>query len=184
MKRVATLLSLLLALAVVASCSRQQPQGSTVVLVVRHADKASDAEDSPLNEAGSQRAHALAAVAAGANVGAIYVTQFKRNHDTAQPLAERTGVAVTEVPINLQNPGDYGQRLARDILEKHRGQTVLVVGHGNTVASIVEGLTGRPQQLGDVQYGDLLIVTVPPSGPAGLIRAQYGAGAAGGGMMK
>jgi broad specificity phosphatase PhoE len=182
MKRVATFLLILLALGV-ASCGRQPPQGSTVVLVVRHADKASDAEDSPLSDAGLQRAHALAAVAAGANVGAIYTTQFKRNHDTAQPLAEKMGVAVTEVPVNLQNPGDYGQRLARDILEKHRGQTALVVGHGNTVASIVEGLTGRPQQLGDVQYGDLLIVTVPPSGQAGLIRAQYGAGSPGGGMM-
>lgn len=182
MKRVVTFLLILLALGV-ASCGRQQPQGSTVVLVVRHADKASDAEDSPLSDAGLQRAQALAGVAAGANVGAIYVSQFRRNHDTAQPLAERTGVAVTEVPVNLQNPGDYGQRLARDILEKHRGQTVLVVGHGNTVASTVEGLTGRPQQLGDIQYGDLFIVTVPPSGPAGLTRAQYGAGSQGGGMM-
>jgi broad specificity phosphatase PhoE len=178
MNRVATVLLFLLAL-VVASCGRQQvPQGSTVVLVVRHADKASDAEDSPLSDAGLQRAQALAGVAAGANVGAIYTTQFKRNHDTAQPLAERTGVAVTEVPVNLQNPGDYGQRLARDILEKHRGQTVLVVSHGNTVASILEGLTGRTQQLGDIEYGDLFVVTVPPSGPPGLIRAQYGAGSA------
>jgi len=177
MNRVATFLLILLAL-VFASCSRQQQQGSTVVLVVRHADKASDAEDSPLSDAGLQRAQALAGVAAGANVGAIYTTQFKRNHDTAQPLAERTGVAVTEVPVNLQNPGDYGQRLARDILEKHRGQTVLVVGHGNTVASILEGLTGRTQQLGDIEYGDLFIVTVPPSGPPGLIRAQYGADSA------
>jgi broad specificity phosphatase PhoE len=182
MKRVATVLLLLLALGV-ASCGRQQ-QGSTVILVVRHADKASDAEDSPLNEAGVRRAQALAAVAADAGVSAIYTTQFKRNQDTARPLAEHTGVAVTEMPVNLQNPGDYGQRLARDIIEKHRGQTVMVVGHGNTVAAIVEGLTGRTQQLGDIQYGDLLIVTVPPSGPAGLVRAQYGAGAAGGGMMK
>ena len=163
MRRVAAFLLIILALGV-ASCNRPQPQGSTVVLVVRHADKASDAEDSPLNEAGTRRAQTLAAVAAGANVEAIYTTQFKRNHDTAQPLAEKTGVAVTEVPVNLQSPGDYGQRLARDILEKHRGQTVLVVGHGNTVASIVEALTGRPQQLGDIQYGDLLIVTVPPTG--------------------
>jgi broad specificity phosphatase PhoE len=176
------LLVLLLAFGV-ASCGRPQ-QGSTVVLIVRHADKASDAEDSPLNEAGAQRAQALAAVAADAGVSAIYTTQFKRNRDTAQPLAARTRAAVTEVPINLQNPGDYGQRLARDIIEKHRGQTVAVIGHGNTVAAIVEGLTGRTQQLGDIQYGDLLIVTVPPSGPAGLVRAQYGAGTAGGGMIK
>ena len=183
MKRVVTVLSLLLALVGAASCGRQQ-QGSTVVLVVRHADKASDAADSPLNEAGLRRAQALASVAAGAHVGAIYTTQFKRNRDTARPLSERTGVAVTEVPVDLQNPGDHGQRLARDILEKHRGQTVVVVGHGNTVGSIMEGLTGQPQQPGDIQYSDLFVVTVPPSGPAGLIRAQYGTADAGGGMMK
>jgi broad specificity phosphatase PhoE len=183
MKRVITVILLLLALGA-ASCGRRQQQGSTVVLVVRHADKASDAEDSPLNDAGMRRAQALAAVAADAGVSAIYTTQFKRNRDTAQPLAQRTGVTVTEASVNLQNPGDYGQRLARDIIEQHRGQTVLVVGHGNTVASIVEGLTGRAPQLGDIQYGDLLIVTVPPSGPAGLVRAQYGAGAAADGVMK
>lgn len=184
MKSVLTALLLILSLGL-ASCSRQQQgrQGSTVVIVVRHAEKATEADDSPLNAAGEQRAQALAALAADAGVSAIYTTQFRRNHDTAQPLAQRTGVAVTEVPVNLQNPGDYGQRLARDILEKHRGQTVVVVGHGNTVASIVAGLLGRAPQLGDVQYGDLLIVTVPPSSQAGLIRAQYGAAAAGG-MMK
>lgn len=133
MERVVAFLSFLIAVAVVASCTWQppQPQGSTVVLVVRHADKVSDAEDSLLNETGSRRAQALAAAAADAGVCAIYTTQFKRNHDTAHPLSERIGVAATEVPVNLQNPGDYGQRLARDILEKHKGKTVLVVGHAN-----------------------------------------------------
>jgi broad specificity phosphatase PhoE len=138
-----------------------------------------DAEDSPLNDAGRQRAQALASVAADAGVSAIYTTLFKRNHETAQPLAQRAGVTVTEMPVDLQNPGDYGQRLARDVFEKHRGQTVVVIGHGNTVAPVVEGLLGRAPQLGDVQYGDLLIVTVPPSGQAELIRAQYGAAALG-----
>lgn len=181
MKRATSFIVLILALGA-ASCARPQ-QGSTVVLVVRHAEKASDAEDSPLTEAGEQRARALAVVAAGAGVGAIYTSQFRRNHDTARPLAERAGVAVTEAPVNLQSPGDYAKRLAAEIVEKHRGQTVVVVGHGNTIASTVEALTGRAQQLGEIQYGDLLIVTVPPSGPAGLIRAQYGAAPADGGTQ-
>jgi broad specificity phosphatase PhoE len=180
---VQSLVVLLLAFGV-ASCSRQQPQGSTVVLIVRHAEKTSEAEDSPLTEAGTQRAQALAGVAAEAGVSAVYTTQFRRNRDTAQPLAERLSIKPTEVAVNLQNPGDYGKRLAGDIIEKHRGQTVLVVGHGNTIAPIVEGLTGRAAAVGDVQYGDLLIVTVPPSGTARLIKAQYGAGAAGNNMMK
>lgn len=186
MKRVAAVLSLAFMLIVVASCNRQQQkqQGSTVVLIVRHADKASEEEDSPLSDMGRQRAQALALVAQDAGVSAIYTTQFKRNHETAQPLAERIGVAVTELPVNLQNPGDYGKRLAADILDKHRGQTVLVIGHGNTVASIAEGLTGRTQQLGDIQYSDLLIVSVPPSGQeATLIRAQYGVNTTVGGTM-
>ena len=143
---------------------------------MRHAEKASDAEDSPLTEAGSQRAQALARAAGDAGVSAIYSTQFKRNKETAQPLAARLGVGVTEFPVNLQNPGDYGQRLAKEIVEKHRGQTVVVVGHSNTIGSIVEGLTGRAAPPGDIQYGDMFIVTVPPAEPAGVIKAQYGFG--------
>jgi hypothetical protein len=67
---------------------------------------------------------------------------------------------------------------------RHRGQGVAVVGHGNTIAVIVEGLMGRAVTLGDVQYADLLVVTVSPEGPAKLIRAQYGAASAGGGEVK
>ena len=172
MKRVITVLVLLLASGI-ASCDRPQA-GSTIVLIVRHAEKASDAEDSPLTEAGAQRAQALVRVAVDAGVSAIYSTQFKRNRETAKPLSDRLGIAVTEVPVNLQSPGDYGKMLAGNILEKHSGQTVVVVGHGNTIGSIVEGLTGRAASLGDIQYSDFIIVTIHPAGGARVIRANYG----------
>src|SRR5690349_4591663 len=172
MKRALSVIVILFALAAV-SCNRPQP-GPTVVLIVRHAEKASDAEDSPLADAGTGRAQALAGVAENAGVSAIYTTQFRRNHDTAKPFSERTNVAVTEMPVDLQNPGDYGKRLAKDILEKHAGQTVLVVGHSNTIPLIVEALTGQAGLVNDVQYHDLLIVTIPPSGQARLIKAEYG----------
>lgn len=162
------------------SCGKPQPaQPSTIVLLVRHAEKASDAEDSPLTEAGAERARALVRVAEGAGVSAIYSTQFKRNRDTAQPLSDRLKLAVTELPIpDLQNPGDYGKTLARALLEKHAGQTVLVVGHSNTIPLVLEALTGQPSPVKGVEYSDLFVVTVPPSGAARLIRAQYGAGGA------
>ena len=182
MKPVRIILVVIIAFGII-SCNRPQPS-STTVLIVRHAEKASDAEDSPLTEAGIARAQALVRVAADAGVSAIYSTQFKRNRETAQPLAERLGIAITEVPVNLQNPGDYGKTLAREIILKHPGQTVVVVGHGNTIASTVEGLTGRAASLGDIQYSDLFVVAVPPAGPAKLIKAQYGAGDMGTSMMK
>jgi broad specificity phosphatase PhoE len=172
MKRTTSILLLLLAFGV-AACNRPQP-GSTIVLVVRHAEKASDAEDSPLAEAGVQRAQQLIQVAEEAGVSAIYCSQFKRNLDTARPLSERTGVAITEMPVDLSTPGDYGKLLAKDILEKHRGQTIVVVGHGNTIASTIEGLTGQAVPIEFVDYSDLLIVTVSPSGGGKLIKAKYG----------
>ncbi|HEX8651342.1 MAG TPA: phosphoglycerate mutase family protein [Pyrinomonadaceae bacterium] len=172
MKVTTKVLILLLVLGLM-SCNRPQAN-PTVVLIVRHAEKASDAEDSPLTEAGAQRAQALVQVALDAGVSAIYSSQFKRNRDTAQPLADRLGVAVTEMPVNLQSPGDYGKVLARDIIEKHAGQTVAVVGHGNTIASTIEGLTGRASSVSSPAYSDLFIVVVPPAGAAKVMKAQYG----------
>ncbi len=155
------------------SCNRPHP-GPTLVLLVRHAEKASDAEDSPLTDVGAKRAQALIRIVEDAGVKAIYTSQFKRNHDTARPLSERLGVAVTEMPVNLQNPGDYGKVLAKDILEKRSGQTVVVIGHANTIASTIEGLTGRAIQIGEVAYGDFFSVSISPSGEAKVIKAQYG----------
>lgn len=156
-----------------AACGRGDG-GPTTVIVVRHAEKASDADDSPLTEAGSRRAEALERAVEGAGVRAVYSSQFKRNLDTARPLAERMKLSVNEMPVNLSNPGDYGKALARDILEKHAGQTVVVVGHANTVAATVEALSGRPAQFGDIQYPDFFIVVVPRGGEAKVVRAQYG----------
>jgi broad specificity phosphatase PhoE len=175
--KVATKILILLIVFGLLSCNRPQQtstQASTTVLIVRHAEKASDADDSPLTEVGEKRAQALVRVAEDAGASAIYTSQFKRNHDTAKPLAARLGIAVTELPVNLQTPGDYGKQLARDILEKHAGQTVVVIGHGNTIAATIEGLTRRAAPIGDVAYGDLYVVTVSPSGEARVIKAQYG----------
>ncbi len=175
MNRFGIIVCILLGAFSLVSCRRvSQPEGSTVILIVRHAEKASEAEDSPLTEAGTERAKALVKVAENAGVSAIYTTQLKRNRDTARPFAERARLPLAEMPVNLASPGDYGQRLARDIMEKHRGQTVLVIGHGNTIGSLVEGLSGKAAPFESVEYPDLFIVTIAPSGSTGIIKSQYG----------
>src|SRR4051812_18913247 len=76
------------------------PSASSIVLLVRHAEKAAEGEDPPLTPAGQQRAVALAGVAADAGVDVIYTTQLRRTRETAQPLADRLGVPITvrEIP--------------------------------------------------------------------------------------
>ncbi|HEX8474487.1 MAG TPA: phosphoglycerate mutase family protein [Pyrinomonadaceae bacterium] len=173
MKATPKILVILLALGL-AACTRPQP-GTTTVLLVRHGEKASEAEDSPLTEAGQQRAQALVRVAEDAGVSAVYSSQFKRNLDTARPLSEHLGIAVTQIPVNPSSLSDYGKSLAVDILGKHRGQTVVVVGHSNTLAATVESLIGRPARIDSVEYHDLFVVSVPPTGTATVIKAEYGA---------
>ena len=168
---IAAFLTLLLA---AASCSHRSPT-PTVVFVVRHAEKAVGGDDPPLTEAGLRRAQALVHAVEYANVGAIYTSQFIRNHETAMPLSDKRGVPVTEVPVNLYQPGDYGQVLAKEILAKHAGECVVVIGHQNTVPGVVQGLSGQTVPgLRDQEYGTLFIIVIPGDGAPKLIRAQYG----------
>ena len=82
----------LLALAVSATpCliahAEQHPLTSVVVLV-RHADKANEpADDPPLTPAGKRRAQDLASALRNAGLTAIITTQFLRSRQTALPLA-------------------------------------------------------------------------------------------------
>ncbi|MGH9943153.1 MAG: phosphoglycerate mutase family protein, partial [Pyrinomonadaceae bacterium] len=126
MKKVVSLIAFAFVVSAL-SCQHPAPPPITV-LIVRHAEKASNEDDAPLSAAGVERAQALLRVAEDAGVGAIYSSQFRRNRDTVQPLAARLGLPITEMQVSLNEPGDYSKRLAQDILNKHRGRTVLVVG--------------------------------------------------------
>jgi len=150
--------------------------GPTVVLLVRHAEKATDGgEDPSLTPAGKQRAEALVEVAGSAGVSAILATQYRRTRETAQPLADRLGIPVAVHEVVSGGAQAHATALARDVLERHRGQSVLVVGHSNTVPLLVEALAGIPvQPIADSEYDRLFVVVVPPSGPARLVQTRYG----------
>ena len=171
-----TFIAAFLSLALAAVSCTHRPSTATVVFVVRHAEKAGGGgDDPPLTEAGLRRSQALIQAVEYANTRAIYTTQFIRNHETAKPLSDKTGVPVTEVPVNLHNPGDYGERLAKEILAKHAGEFVVVVGHQNTVPGVVQALSGQTVPgLRDLEYGSVFIIVVPTDGAPRLIRAQYG----------
>ena len=143
----------------------------TTVILVRHAEKKIEPNnpDPDLSPAGEARAQEVARMFLSANTNAIYATQFKRTQQTVKPLAERTGVGVTIL--------DAGQtdELIKRLQTTHRGQTVFIAGHNNTVPAVVSALSGENfPVLPESEYDNLFIVTVYRFGKAKVLRLKYG----------
>ncbi|HTB90749.1 MAG TPA: histidine phosphatase family protein [Steroidobacteraceae bacterium] len=147
---------------------------STVVIVIRHAEKESISTPDPaLSEAGQARAALLVRMfgetQAAGRLDAIYTSSALRNRMTAAPLAARLGI----VPVVA--PSDDPKGLARRIMRENSGKRVMVIGHTNTVPEIVAALSGRSDipQIDEKEYGTMYIVTVPRVGHPNLLRLSY-----------
>jgi len=108
-----------------------------------------------------------------AGVNAIYATQYKRTQQTVKPLADKTGVPVTQTIA--RNTAD----LIAQINGQHRGQVIFIAGHSNTVPEIVAALGGpRYPELPEPEYDNLFIVTIYRTGKAKVVKMKYGASSA------
>jgi broad specificity phosphatase PhoE len=148
-------------------------QEPTVVVLVRHAEKAAaGGQDPELTEAGTARAGALAAALAEAGVDAVVTTQLRRTRLTAQPLMRELGLSPEVVPAG----GPDHPKAVADAVRRHAGKTVLVVGHSNTVPAIVTALGAPPMgELCDHEYSNLFVVVLRPGEAPTLVQSRYGA---------
>jgi broad specificity phosphatase PhoE len=167
-----TRLALIFVLAASVGVARAQATRATTVILVRHAEKASQpADDPPLTAAGEARARDLWNAIKDAGVTAVITTQFARTQATAQPSVAATHV--TPEIVRTTGP-NHAQDVAAAV-RKHAGQTVLVVGHSNTIPSIIEALGApRPPAICDPEYDNLYVVTMAADGKVGLIRSTFG----------
>ena len=148
--------------------------GTQVVVLVRHAEKAeAPADDVALSPVGLQRAQALVDVLGSAGVDGIVTTQFRRSRETAAPVAARMGLT----PIVVKAGGDAAAHAAATAEAVRRaGTTVLVVGHSNTVPAIIEALGGpRLAELCESEYANLFVMALTPGQTPRLTHARYGA---------
>ena len=159
----------------------QSTEAPTVVMVFRHAEPVMPAmgqkrdPDPSLNDAGNRRAQALIETVEEAGVTAIYSSQLKRTQETVAPLAAHLGLSVTTVEVSRDKLAAYPKLVADKILAEHRGGTVVVVNHSNTVPLIVEALGGAPVgEITENEFDHFFVVVVPASGPVRTIRTQYG----------
>jgi len=142
------------------------------VILVRHAELQAGAmaapKNVPLSPAGKERAQRLAALLKDAGVAAIYVTDFTRTNDTAQPLSQEL-----DRPLTVVSKGEQ-QDLAGRLRKNHGGQVVLVVGHTDTLPELIKSL-GHPQsvKIEAQDYGNIFIVTPRADTAPALLRLRY-----------
>jgi len=141
----------------------------TVILLVRHAEKALDEGDDPsLTAAGTARAKALAHVAREAGVSALYSTTYQRTRLTAEPLANALGLSVQTLP-----PKDI-DGLVRKLRTEHAGETVLVSGHSNTVPAVLRALGADYEDMDERDYDNLFVAHLAGSGEVTVTLLQFG----------
>lgn len=145
----------------------------TTLYLVRHAEKdlTPGLPDPPLSPAGEARAQLLARQLAKRHPAALFTTDTRRTRATLAPLAQATGL-VPEV-YRAQEPAALASRLRQD----YAGQTVVVVGHSNTLLPLLAALdvAPLPAEIRDEEYNYLFKVTLREGQPARLEMSRYGA---------
>lgn len=142
----------------------------TTIILVRHAEKAKSNDNNPnLSEIGQQRAKKLAKTLKNASINAIYATEFARTQETAKPLSEIINIPIKIIEANSTD------KLVNEIQDKHKGENILIVGHSNTLPSIIEKLGNiKIQEINENEYNNLFILNISKNDRAKLLSLKYG----------
>lgn len=148
---------------------------ATMVIVVRHAEKADDSDDPPLSAAGQARARALVDVLEASPPDAIYASQYRRTQDTVAPAAVWFGLNIRIEPVERPIE-DWARRFAQQLIAEHPGETVLVAGHSNTVPVLVAALCScEVEAIDDSVYDRIYVVRGTDSPNPVLQLSRFGA---------
>lgn len=149
-------------------------EDATTILFVRHADRLG--EDDALTEEGKARAKVLGDLAKTMRVTAIYSTETNRTQNTAKPAAVLLDLEIT--PYNFV-PGRPDPNWFQELLARHQGDTVLIVGHSNTLNGLIQGFGGTgTYPIEHSEYDRMFAVTVQ-DGKAEVAALRFGAKASG-----
>ncbi|MFV7769045.1 histidine phosphatase family protein [Shewanella marisflavi] len=155
--------------------ANQGSEGKTVILV-RHAEKATNGRDPSLTEQGKIRAQALIETLANTPLSLAIATQYRRTQETLAPI-----ISARQLPVTIVDAGPDLAAHIKAIVERVTQEegNVIIAGHSNTLAPIIDALKGpKIPQLKENEYNHLYILSVPQNGPSSLIKTQYGASSA------
>jgi len=165
-----------LAVAVLVAALASAAQAQQAILLVRHAEKATEENEPgvPLSDAGRARAARLAGLLKNAGVTAVYATDTDRARQTAEPLAR-----ALKSDVRIYPPRDAAGKLAPQLLldrlkKEEPSGVVLVIGHQNTVPDLLAALGDREKiEIAAPQYDDLFVVVPKAGGAPTVVRLKY-----------
>lgn len=157
---------LLAVLLLVATTHRVQAQEA--IYVVRHAERADDSADAELSSEGMRRSNNLSALLASAGVSRIFTSERKRTIQTAAPLAR--ALRIESAIVNASDEDALIQR----VQASRPADRVLIVGHSNTVPSILRRLGVKETiTIPDNEFDNLFIVVPHKDATPVLLRLKY-----------
>jgi broad specificity phosphatase PhoE len=167
--RIAIVLLIMLSCTFISAAGQMNPV--TKVFILRHADKAGE----DLSPAGQVRAGELKRILEETKIDSIFSTDVPRTKHTAEVLAQSLGL-----PVIVYNREDV---VIKRVLETCQGKRVLIVGHSNTVSSLITkcGCTAPASitpNIPDTQFDNLFLVLVSKNlktETCELIHMKYGA---------
>jgi phosphohistidine phosphatase SixA len=164
------------AAALLVLAAAQPAEAQRAIFVVRHAEKAREANepDVPLSEAGQARARRLAAILGRAGVSAIYSTDMVRTLATAEPLARVLKIPIRKYAAKGPDGKPDPALLLKTLKSEHARDVVLVVGHADTVPPLLAALGCADKiEIPAGEYDDLFVVVPAGPGRATLLRLVY-----------
>jgi|TARA_B110000438_G_scaffold297310_1_gene343488 phosphohistidine phosphatase SixA len=145
---------------------RGQTETTTVIYLVRHAEKVDDSNDAALSPEGRKRAELLSKVLKDAEITHIHSTDFQRTRDTVEPLASLLGIA-----IQLYDP-QHLETFSENLINTQGVH--LVSGHSNTTPGLVELLGGQSSPIQDHEYDRLYVIVRDGKQTKATILIHYG----------
>lgn len=144
---------------------------TTTFIVLRHAEKADNSKDTNLSADGLIRADELQKTLGPVNVNAIYSTPYNRTKQTATPLATKKGITITEYAVNKPY-----EEFVNELIAAHHGQTVVIIGHSNTVPEILKALSQNTftVSIGENQFDNLFVVSLNDGQKPEVVTMKYG----------
>lgn len=115
-------------------CEAPQPYSQTIYFF-RHAEKANQSEDAPLNEMGKERALIIASLLEDVKVDKIYSTRYVRNLSTVEPLARSKSLLPKAYEWH-----DWKPMLAEIQANQLELSQVVICGHGDNLLPMISQL--------------------------------------------